>query len=72
MPETLYIGSDINTAETKVLFDEQDFLELVEERMGRDARAHIESIEERHKLALEDAYNDGWSDGYEDGLHDQE
>ena len=62
MPETLYIGSDINTAETKVLFDERDFVDLVEERLGSDARKYLEGIIARRdeairweKVAIEDA-----------------
>lgn len=71
MSETLYIGSDINTAETKVLFDELDFADIVEERLGYDARKYMESLLVRGRAdGYEDGYKDGYASGYNDGYED--
>ena len=59
MPETLYIGSDINTAETKVLFDERDFVDLVDQYMGCDARRYIERLIRAQESDLSDQYQKG-------------
>lgn len=42
--ETLYIGHDAATAEMKVIFDEQNFVDLVQEQLGSDARRYLEAI----------------------------
>lgn len=74
MPETLYIGSDINTAETKVLFDERDFFDLVEYYMGQDAVRHIEAMisadkatQAEHERELKEAYAEGYAEGFKAG-----
>lgn len=67
MPKTLYIGDDITTAETKVLFDERDFLELVKEQLGRDASEYLERLISAKEY---DQYRKGWGEGYDDGFHD--
>ena len=67
MPETLYIGSDINAAETKVLFDERDFFDLVDQYMGHDARRYVERLITADKQSLEDAYMKGRAEGLEEG-----
>ena len=76
MPETLYIGSDINTAETKVLFGEQDFVELIDEHLGRDARQYCEEIISQRDDAMrqlayferDGGYDGGYQDGFDAGL----
>ena len=57
MPQTLYIGDSI-----KVIFDRRDFVDLVEQTLGIDARNYLEeligeseSIAEKHKRELEQA-----------------
>lgn len=61
MPETIYIGNDINTAKTKVLFDERDFVELVGERLGTDARRYIEQLIEQRD-AIHEQYKEALAD----------
>lgn len=60
MAETIYIGDSIVDAETKVLFDRQDFVDLVREKLGNDAETYLKDF-------LEDMYHDGYSQGYADG-----
>ena len=52
--ETIYIGDDIVTAETKVLFDRQDFVDLVHEKLGNEAGTYLRDF-------LEDMYQEGYS-----------
>jgi len=62
MPETLYIGDQI-----KVIFAWQDFAELVENSLGRDAVLYLE----RQLIdAFHDGYEDGHMRGYEAGYTD--
>lgn len=79
MAETVYIGDD---REMKVLFCEQDFINLVWERLGRDAGIILEEIieardelaRENEELSTEERYEVGWSDGhsagYQEGYYD--
>ena len=71
MAETIYIGNDINTAEMKVLFCEQDFIALVEQYMGSDAARRVEGliaaqneIRVNHEQELREAYDEGASDSW--------
>ena len=71
MPETLYIGDQI-----KVIFDWQDFAELVENSLGKDAVSYIERLisakdedEERHQRELQDAFDEGVESGVESGSY---
>lgn len=76
MTHTLYIGNDITTAEPVQIFCEEDFVRLVDERLGRDASSYIsniieqrnDAIKERDEVLYEPDYNDGYIDGYNDGL----
>lgn len=61
MAETIYIGDSIVDAETKVLFDRQDFVDLVREKLGNDAEVYLKEL-------LEDTYQDGYNLGYDHGL----
>lgn len=86
MAETIYIGDDITTAEMKVLFGEQDFIDLVYERLGQNAGAYLENmlisgyqLEEAYNLGrlagLDEndeatAYDAGREDGYDAGYSD--
>lgn len=75
MAETIYIGDD---REMKVLFCERDFVDLVWERLGRDAGMILEEIiEARDELAAENekfceeaGYDVGWSDGHSAGYQE--
>lgn len=69
--ETLYIGHDVATAEMKVLFSEQDFVDLVSQYMGCDAALYLKGLiqlnedeKRRHELELADAYDEGASDAW--------
>lgn len=71
MAETIYIGDSIVDAETKVLFDRQDFVDLVEQCMGRDAARYLENLIETDELdqnqraqELQDAYDEGAEDAW--------
>lgn len=76
MPKTLYIGSDISTAETKVLFGEYDFVELVDEYLGRDAKQYLAEIIKQRDDAIQELaylnrcgdYDDRYQDGFDAGL----
>ena len=80
MAKTVYIGDD---REMKVLFCEQDFVNLIWERLGRDAGMHLEDMLLLNKQELEDAYERGrlagldecddgtaYDNGREDGYED--
>ena len=66
MPKTLYIGDDITTAETKVLFAQQDFIDLVERHMGCDARSYLEHLICADEQMLKEVYDNGYEDGRRD------
>ena len=76
MAETLYIGKDIDTAETKVLFCEQDFVRLVDECLGCDTRRYLEKIIRQRDDAMQQlahlerdgGYDGGYQDGFDTGL----
>lgn len=68
---TLYIGENVVNSATKVLFDSRDFIDLVEQYMGRDAARYLEDLIEEDKLDqdrmaqdLQDAYNEGAEDAW--------
>lgn len=64
---TLYIGENIVNSATKVLFDRQDFIDLIREELGKDAAEYlIDLVDDTYA----DGYQDGYSNGYGDGLHD--
>ena len=83
MAETIYIGDSIVDSETKVLFDESDFVDLVKQYMGSEAASYLENIINSNADAVIEAYENGvsnaWSqydateysngrdDGYEEG-----
>lgn len=66
MPETIYIGNDINTAKTKVLFDQRNFVELIDQYMGADAARCLECLLRADVKALDDAYEKGRLAGLEE------
>lgn len=68
MPETIYIGQDINTATPKTIFKPKDFVDLVEDIMGPYARKYLEEELDFQagNLSSEQAAYDR---GYEDGFH---
>lgn len=76
MTHTLYIGNDIAAAEPVQIFCEEDFVRMVDERLGRDASDYINSIIEQRNDAIkerDDALYEpdcdaGYDDGYSDGL----
>ena len=44
--ETLYIGNDITEAEPVQIFCEENFVKLVDERLGRNASDYVRTIME--------------------------
>lgn len=85
MAKTLYIGDDIQSSEAKVILKDSDFVDLVYDRLGRDAGMYLESMlsadaetlaeafQKERDEAVEDnsfhSYNNGHEDGYDEG-HD--
>lgn len=81
MPKTLYIGDEI-----KVLFGKENFIELVDEMMGNDAKNYLrrlltQEFAEGHRLGYREAedfycddedsnYMAGYDDGYDEGWAD--
>lgn len=65
MAPTLYIGDDILTAEAERIFDDDDFVQLVRERLGSDAEKYLNSIIKR----ADGRYDDGYEKGYTDGRY---
>lgn len=54
MAQTIYIGDNSATSVSKVIFSEQDFVNLVYEYMGGDARNYLEQIlEQRNETTRE-------------------
>lgn len=76
MTHTLYMGNDITTAEPVQIFCEEDFVRLVDERLGRDASNYVNSIIERRNDAIKErdeairdgGYDSGYQDGFDAGL----
>ena len=76
MTHTLYIGNDITTAEPVQIFCDEDFVRMVDERIGRDASNYVNSIieerndviKERDELLDEPDYQSGYDEGYADGV----
>lgn len=76
MAHTLYIGNDITTAEPVQIFCDEDFVRMVDERLGRDTSNYVnyiieernDVIKERDELLDEPDYDAGYIDGYNDGL----
>lgn len=76
MTHTLYIGDDIATAEPVQIFCEEDFVRMVDERLGRDASRYINSIieqrndaiKERNEAIKDGGYDGGYQDGFDAGL----
>ena len=80
---TLYIGENVVNSATKVLFDDKDFIDLVEQYMGSDAAQYLIELigdrEEDIRIAYDHGIADAWcahgaedyaegmSVGYEDG-----
>lgn len=50
-----------------MLFGDEQFIRLVEEYMGPDARRYLDWLFEEHGTTQ---YNKGYEDGYEDGYVD--
>ena len=59
MAETLYIGDDIQSSEAKVILQDSDFIDLVYDRLGRDAGVYLESMLLADKESLEEAFQRG-------------
>ena len=80
MTYTLYIGNDITTAEPVQIFCEDDFVRLVDERLGRDASKYVKDLFEQRDNAINDCdellcqqyYLAGYDEGYADGVIDAE
>lgn len=76
MTHTLYIGNDITTAEPVQIFREEDFVRVVDERLGRDASNYVnniieqrnDAVKERDEFLDEPDYDAGYIDGYNEGL----
>ena len=72
MATTIYIGNDITTSTMKTLFGEQDFVDLVDEYMGRDSRRYLNDIIEQRNDAIKERDEaikyGGYSGGYQDGF----
>lgn len=75
MAQTIYIGDE---REMKVLFCERDFVNLVWDRLGRDAGIILEEIieardelaKENEELSQEPRYDEAWSDGHSSGYQE--
>ena len=73
---TLYIGENVVNSATKIIFDEHDFIKLVEEYMGSDAAAYLHEligdIDEDIRIAYENGASDAWSqqdaETYQEGM----
>ena len=65
--DTIYIGRDITTAQMRVLPTEDSILDIVEEFMGREVRAELESLIE---YKIEVGKSIGYDIGYNDCLGD--
>lgn len=76
MTHTLYIGNDITTAEPVQIFCDEDFVSVVDERLGRDAGSYVNSIiearndavKERDEAIKDGGYDGGYQDGFDAGL----
>lgn len=76
MTHTFYIGNDIATAEPVQIFCEENFVRMVDERLGRDASNYVNSIiderndaiKERDEAIKDGGYDSGYQDGFDTGL----
>ena len=59
MAKTLYIGNDVQTSEAKVILKDSDFVDLVYDRLGRDAGMYLESMLSANAEALAEAFQRG-------------
>lgn len=66
MAQTLYIGDDVQTSEAKVILKDSDFVDLVYDRLGRDAGIYLESMLSADKAALEEAFVRGRNEGIDE------
>lgn len=67
MPETLYIDDRV-----EVLFDQNDFVDLIRQRMGDDAARYLLTAIDRLNDKANAMYEQGREDGYERGYADGE
>lgn len=70
LAQTIYIGDDVATSQMKVLFNEQDFINLIEEYMGRDVRNYLESLIRHQKELIAIEKQEEWESGYTEGFKD--
>lgn len=63
----MYIEPKCGKEKMEVLFGDEQFIRLVEEYMGPDARRYLDWLFEEHGTTQ---YNKGYEDGYEDGYVD--
>lgn len=73
MAKTLYIGNDVQTSEAKVILKDSDFVDLVYDRLGRDAGMYLESMLSADAEALAEAFQRGRCAGLDEsdgGHHD--
>lgn len=76
MTHTIYIGNDIATAGPVQIFCEENFVRMVDERLGRDASNYVNSIiderndaiKERDEAIKDGGYDSGYQDGFDAGL----
>ena len=54
MTHTLYIGNDITTVEPVQIFSEDDFVRMIDERLGRDASDYVNSIIDERNDAIKE------------------
>lgn len=52
LTHTLYIGDDICTARPEHIFNEDDFMRMVFERLGPDAERYVKSVIEERNDAI--------------------
>ena len=88
MAKTIYIERPDGTTSNTVIFKTRDFLNVIREELGEDARRFIaEIVEEKDdaaqrvieleeecdpETAYQQGYDAGYNDGYDDGLRDGE
>lgn len=66
MAKTLYIGDNVQTSEAKVILKDSDFVDLVYDRLGRDAGMYLESMLSADAEALEEAFTRGRNEGLDE------
>ena len=68
---TLFIENDIVAAEPVQIFREEDFVRMVDEQLGRDARDYLNSIIECKNDAIKSLNETIKDGGYDGGYQDR-